>query len=133
MTKRIFVVDDEKVIADSLAAILNLSGFEASAFYDPEAALSACEIGKPEYIIIDVVMPGMSGVDLAIQIKERLPECRILLFSGQAATADILEKARKGGHDFDLLLKPVHPKDLLAKLGVGNSNPSQNAPVFASA
>src|ERR1700676_3893876 len=101
MTKRIFVVDDEKIIADSLVAILKKCGFDARAFYLAETALSACDLGQPDCIISDVVMPGMSGVDLAVQIRRRLPACRILLFSGQAATSDILEKARKSGHDFD--------------------------------
>ena len=82
MAKKIFVVDDEKNIADSLSAILNNSGFDASAFYDAETALSACEIAKPDCIITDVSMPGMSGIDLAAQIKERFPACTILLFSG---------------------------------------------------
>jgi hypothetical protein len=45
-----------------------------------------------------------------------MPNCKILLFSGQATTADLLEKARLEGHEFEILAKPVHPTDLLAKL-----------------
>ena len=45
-----------------------------------------------------------------------LPNCKILLISGQAATADLLERARAQGHEFEILAKPVHPTDLLAKL-----------------
>jgi DNA-binding NtrC family response regulator len=117
MTKRVFVVDDERIIADSLATILNHSGYQASAFYDAESALLACELGKPDCIITDVVMPGMSGVDLAVEIKGRFPACRVLLFSGQAATADLLATVRGRGLDFDVLPKPVHPRDLMAKIG----------------
>jgi DNA-binding NtrC family response regulator len=116
MTKRIFVVDDERIIADSLATILNSSGYETSAFYDAESALLACELGNPDCLITDVVMPGMSGIDLAVEIKDRFPACRVLLFSGQAATADLLATVRGRGHDFNVLPKPVHPKDLLARL-----------------
>jgi DNA-binding response OmpR family regulator len=126
MAKKIFVVDDEKNIADSLRAILNKSGFDASAFYDAETALSACEIAKPECVISDVGMPGMNGIDLAVQIRERFPECRILLFSGHAASFDLLAGARSRGHDFELLLKPVHPRDLLARLEMGNPSPSKD-------
>ena len=61
-------------------------------------------------------MPGMTGVELAIHFRKLHPECKVLLFSGQAATADLLAKAREQGHDFELLTKPVHPVDLLAKL-----------------
>jgi hypothetical protein len=45
-----------------------------------------------------------------------LPSCKILLFSGQAATADLLDRARVQGHEFEILAKPVHPQDLLARL-----------------
>jgi CheY-like chemotaxis protein len=62
------------------------------------------------------MMPGMTGVELAIQFKQSQPECKILLFSGQAATSDLLRKAREQGYEFELLAKPVHPADLLARL-----------------
>jgi CheY-like chemotaxis protein len=62
-------------------------------------------------------MPGISGVELAIQMKAQYPTCKILLFSGQAATVDLLEDARAQGHQFDLLLKPVPPTELLFELG----------------
>jgi len=53
---------------------------------------------------------------VAIETRKKLPKCKVLLFSGQAATADLLERARAQGHEFDILAKPVHPTDLLAKL-----------------
>jgi CheY-like chemotaxis protein len=59
-------------------------------------------------------MPGMSGIDLAIAIRQAVPDCKVLLFSGQAATADLLADAREAGHNFTTLEKPIHPKDLLA-------------------
>jgi DNA-binding NtrC family response regulator len=118
MTTRIFVVDDERTIADTLAAILRHHGYDASAFYDARSAFAACEAGYPDLIISDVVMPQASGIDLAIQIKERWPACRILLFSGHAGTVDLLQEARRMGHNFEILSKPIHPKDLLAKLEV---------------
>jgi len=61
-------------------------------------------------------MPDMNGIEAAIRIRKIHPGCKILLFSGQAATADLLEKARLQGHEFEILAKPVHPQDLLAKL-----------------
>jgi CheY-like chemotaxis protein len=112
----VFVVDDEVVIAQTLAIILNQAGFQATAFDHPEKAIAACAELTPALLISDVMMPGMTGVELAIHFRKAQPECKVLLFSGQAATADLLEKARAEGHDFALLLKPVHPADLLAKL-----------------
>lgn len=112
----VFVVDDEYVIASTLATILKQSGFEASSFADPLEALDAAKLNSPDLLISDVMMPQMTGVDLAIQLQQLAPQCRILLFSGQAATADLLQKARIEGHDFTLLSKPVHPTDLLSAL-----------------
>lgn len=110
---RIFVVDDEPVIAQTLAAILRQSGFDADAFTSPLAALDKSAHNPPDLLLSDVMMLGMSGIELAVELTRVHPECRVLLFSGQAATADLLEAAREQGHDFDLLSKPVHPKDLL--------------------
>lgn len=114
---RVFVVDDEGIIATSLAMILRFQGgFHATAFTDPEAALEAALADAPDLIITDVVMPGLSGIELAIQVQQRHPECKILLFSGQAATSHMLEGVRAQGYDFGVLSKPVHPADLLAKI-----------------
>ena len=117
--RRVFVVDDEKIIADTLSAILRASGFDAKAYYDGASTLAACEVNAPDWIISDVVMPGMSGIDMSVQIRQTYPNCKILLFSGQAATAELLDKAKASGHQFEVLLKPVHPTELLAKLDIG--------------
>jgi CheY-like chemotaxis protein len=113
---KILVVDDERVIADTLVIILNRNGFEAFAAYSGETAVAQARSVHPEMIISDVIMNDMNGIDAAIQIRSILPECKILLFSGQAATADLLEKARQQGHEFEILAKPVHPQDLLTRL-----------------
>ena len=110
------VVDDEPVIASTLAAILNASGFQATAFTSPEDAIKAAEREGPSVLISDVVMPGMNGVDLAIHLRSLYPKCKVLLFSGQAATREIIDLAKNAGHDFELLAKPIHPKDLLAAI-----------------
>jgi CheY-like chemotaxis protein len=114
---RVFVVDDERVIASTLAAILQLNGFAAHFFVDPLAALDAAGMKAPDILISDVMMPELSGVELAIRIKALCPECKVLLFSGQAGTADLLRAAREQGHDFHLLSKPMHPTELLSQVG----------------
>ena len=113
---RVLVADDEQVIANTLAIILNQAGFEARAVFSGEKAVEALESFQPDMLISDVIMTGMTGIEAAIITRNRLPNCKILLFSGQAATADLLEKARMQGHEFEILAKPVHPTDLLAKL-----------------
>jgi CheY-like chemotaxis protein len=116
MKQKVLVADDEKVIADTLAVILNQNGFDASAVYTGTAAVERAKAVRPDLVISDVIMPDMNGIDAAIKIRALLPGCKILLFSGQAATADLLETARQQGHEFEILAKPVHPQDLLAKL-----------------
>lgn len=116
LKSKVLVADDEQVIANTLAIILNQAGFEALAVYSGEKALEALDTFVPDMLISDVIMSGMTGIEAAIITRQRLPKCKILLFSGQAATADLLEKARSDGHEFEILAKPVHPTDLLAKL-----------------
>ena len=85
---RVLVVDDEQVIADTLAKILDLNGYDASAVYTGTAAVESARSLRPDLIISDVIMPDMNGIEAAISIRGFLPTCKILLFSGQAATAD---------------------------------------------
>ena len=114
--RRVIVVDDEQVVANALAIILNQAGFEARAVFSGEQAIELLESFQPEMLIADVVMPGMTGIEAAIAVRNKLPKCNILLFSGQAATTELLEQARTQGHEFEILAKPVHPADLLEKL-----------------
>jgi CheY-like chemotaxis protein len=113
---KVLVADDERVIADTLAMILNQSGFNARAVYSGENALELASTFEPDMLISDVIMDDLNGIDAAICIRALLPRIKILLFSGQAATADLLEKARAQGYEFEILAKPVHPQDLLTKL-----------------
>ena len=117
---RVLVADDERVIADTLAIILNQAGFEARAVFSGEQVVELLDSFQPEMLITDVVMPGMAGIEVAIAVRSRLSDCKILLFSGQAATADLLEQAKTLGHEFEIVAKPIHPSDLLVKLGVSN-------------
>lgn len=116
---KVLVVDDEHVIADTLAIILNQNGFEALPIYTGEDAIDRARKLRPDLLISDVIFKNeaITGIDVAIKVRQSVPGCKILLFSGQAATADLLETARAQGHEFEILAKPVHPQDLLAKLG----------------
>jgi CheY-like chemotaxis protein len=113
---KVLVADDERVIADTLAMILNQSGFDARAVYSGEKAVEMASTFAPEMLITDVIMADLNGIDAAIMIRALLPGIKVLLFSGQAATADLLEKARVKGYEFEILAKPVHPQDLLSRL-----------------
>ena len=113
---RILVVDDEALIADTIVQILNRNGFIAVAAYGGEEAVEAARSMTPEIVLSDVLMPHVDGVEAAIAIQKFLPETRIVLFSGQAATVEILARARERGYHFELLAKPVHPTQLIKHL-----------------
>jgi DNA-binding response OmpR family regulator len=112
----VLIVDDESLIADTLAAILARSGYAALTAYDGMSALEIAQTIPPQMVITDVYMPGMNGIDLAIAIREACPDCKVLLFSGQASTMDLLASARNAGHEFSVLTKPIHPTELLARI-----------------
>lgn len=126
----VLVVDDESVIADTLAEILSRSGYKGVPVYDGDSALEIALLNPPEMLITDVVLPGMTGIELAITVRRIFPECKIILFSGQASTADLLATARAEGHTFTLLNKPLHPQDLLQRVSEG-LKPRRPAPVEA--
>ena len=121
----VLVVDDEVVIADTLTAILGRNGMTAMTAYDGESALEIMLTIPPDLLLTDVAMPGMSGIDLAIATKQAIPGCKVLLFSGQAATVDLLAKARDAGHDFRTLQKPIHPTELLARISETLESPTE--------
>ena len=104
---QIFVVDDEPVIASTLATILRMNGFSAKFFTSPLEALAAARSKAPDLLISDVTMPGISGIDLAMTMRAQYPKCKILLFSGHPATPALIEDARAQGHEFHLLFKPL--------------------------
>ncbi|MGH9563122.1 MAG: hypothetical protein ACRD3S_16840, partial [Terracidiphilus sp.] len=60
--------------------------------------------------------PEMAGTEICEKIEKRLPGCRILIFSGQGSTAELIESAKSHGRSWELLAKPVDPRELLEKL-----------------
>jgi len=112
----VLVVDDECAIADSLAEILNRSGHRATTAYDAATALETALLSPPDVLITDVVLPGMNGIELGITMRRIFPDCKVVLFSGNAATSSMLEPATRAGHNFVLLTKPVHPTEILSRV-----------------
>jgi CheY-like chemotaxis protein len=110
---KILVVDDQVLVADTLTEILGNYGFHAVAAYGGETALEIAKKSQPDYLLTDILMPFMNGVELAIAVREMFPHTRILLFSGQAGITDLLLRAQQQGYEFELVAKPIHPERLV--------------------
>jgi CheY-like chemotaxis protein len=114
--QRVLVVDDEDLIADSMTEILNRNGYDAIAMYSGKAAMQRIKTQCPDIIVSDVIMPEFNGVELAKAVRLHCPGTRVLLFSGNAATLNLLQGASNEAQHFELLAKPVHPLQLLNAL-----------------
>jgi CheY-like chemotaxis protein len=113
---KVLIVDDQKLIADTIAEILEDAGFHGVAAYDGWAALEIVATLHPDFLLCDVLMPRMNGVQLAIAIRRAYPATKILLFSGQAGISEILLEGQRQGFEFDLIPKPIHPLKLIERL-----------------
>src|SRR3569833_500012 len=113
---RVLVADDESTIADTLKLILAGAGYDVVVAYDGLAAVEKAVEWAPDLLLSDVFMPRLSGIDAAIQVCERLPHCKVLLVSGQASLHDLRREIQSKCHRFEVLSKPVHPKELLARI-----------------
>lgn len=112
----VFVVDDENLIALTLELILVSNGFDARRFVDPADALQAAHLGAPDLLLTEVVMPSMTGIQLAILTKQICPNCEVLLASGEIEASQLLSEAESRGQHFEILAKPIHPRELLEKI-----------------
>ena len=116
MEPTILVADDDAVIADSLVEILNQQGFSARAAYGGKEAIRMAQEDCPVIVLTDVLMPETSGIEVAFAVLAACAKTRVVLFSGQAGTSELLAEARARGYDFELLPKPIHPTVLLRAL-----------------
>jgi DNA-binding response OmpR family regulator len=109
----VIIVDDETNIGNSLAVIFASRGYESKTAFSAEQAIEIIAGWEPALAIVDVGLPKMNGIDLAIALKNGHPSCRVLLFSGQPNTADLLAQAEADGHLFEIVPKPAHPTVML--------------------
>ena len=94
--RRAFVICEDPVVAGTLAGILRVQGFGVLAFTDSLDAMASALVEPPELLLSDIVMSRMSGLELALEVKILAPACRVLLFSNELDTIDILREAFHG-------------------------------------
>jgi DNA-binding NtrC family response regulator len=113
---RILIADDERIIADTLAMILERNGYHASAVYGGRMAIEKARHWPPDLFISDVQMPEVNGVQAAFEICAMFPECRVLLFSGEPGSRMLVQSSRFKGREFEFIEKPIPPMDLLSRI-----------------
>ena len=114
--RKILVVDDEQAIVSARAAILEAQNYETATAFSGEEAVQVASSFQPDCIVSDITMGAMNGVEAAIEILGVQPRCKVFFVSGNVSCADLLEKARARGFDFEVLQKPAPPPELLGRI-----------------
>jgi DNA-binding response OmpR family regulator len=112
--RRILVVDDETLIADTLGLIFRRHGYEAKVSYSADEALECARVFDPHLLLCDINMPKRSGFELMHDFSRELPECRVLVLTGHMSNvARVREQSGKLRRAARVLTKPCHPEVLL--------------------
>ena len=118
MKRRVLVVDDDKLVADTLSLVFRANGFEAEARYSVADALERARTYDPELLLCDVTMPERDGLELATVMDRELPQCKILMLTAYSTNlAKVGEHARMMKRPVTVLSKPCRPEDLLREAG----------------
>lgn len=113
---RVLILDDERTIAETLSMIFRMNGYEVQVAYSAEEGIETIAAWRPDLALIDVILPGMNGIEFASVVRDNHPECQVLLFSGSQSTGGLLEEAARRGQTFDILPKPLHPSEILERV-----------------
>ena len=114
--KFVLLVDKDQALTDSLIALFRLAGYCPIACRDSDDAFRVISVIVPDVIVTEACMDCGAGLEIAITAKRLCPECKILLLSENPRKSELMERIAALGHSFDVLAKPVHPVDLLARM-----------------
>lgn len=116
--RRILIVDDEHVIADTLRLIFGKCGFEARVAYSTDDALLSAREFPPELLLCDINMPGRDGLELIHELLREQPNCRVMVLTGSVPSARrVRENTSSFARPLPILVKPCPPDDLLRQAG----------------
>ncbi len=128
----ILLVDDDDVFRERLARALRARGYEAATAAGHDEALAATDARRFDFAIVDLRMPGPSGLALIAPLRERMPQARIIVLTGYGSITSAVEALRAGAHDY--LGKPVDADQIIAALTTDAARPSPDGvPTLARA
>lgn len=114
MKVRILVIDDDRLVADTLSLIYNANGYECEARYSAADGFARAREFAPDLLLCDVTMPEESGLQLAHRMEKSMPDVRMLLLTAYASNAAVVNaQSRRMQRPLKLLSKPCRPDDLL--------------------
>ena len=111
---RVLLVDDEVEFATTLAERLTLRGIEAVTVHDGEAALQRIAADPPQIVVLDMMMPGLGGLEVLRLIKKSHPGIPVILLTGRGSTKEGIDGMDLGAYDF--LMKPIKIEALVEKM-----------------
>src|SRR3954470_819876 len=113
MRARVLVVDDDPALAEMLGIVLRSEGFLPSFVADGERALGAFRDTRPDIVLLDLMLPGMSGIDVcrSIRAESGVP---IVMLTAKSDTVDVVVGLESGADDY--VMKPFKPKELVARI-----------------
>lgn len=129
MTKlKLLLVDDEKDFVNTLAERLELRGFQVQTALDGESALKIVETDPPQVVVLDVLMPGLSGLYVLQQMKARVPQIPVILLTGRGSATEGAEGMQLGAYDY--LMKPINIDNLIRKMERAVQSASAHSPTL---
>lgn len=112
--RRVLVLDDAPAVAESLALVLSRDGFEVKVAHSAEDAIGLMTSWEPDVAFVDIMLPGINGIEFSEVLKSKYPQCEISLMSGHPAAGDLMENAKQEGRKLSVLPKPFEPDRFIA-------------------
>jgi two-component system response regulator MtrA len=113
MSARILVVDDDVALAEMISIVLRGEGFTPLQAFDGAEALASLEQTQPDLILLDVMLPGLDGIEVCGKIRET-SGVPIIMLTARGDTTDVVRGLESGADDY--IVKPFNPKELVARI-----------------
>lgn len=113
MNARILVVDDDTALAEMIGIVLRAEGFEPFFCEDGTGAVEAFRSSKPDLVLLDLMLPGIDGIEVCARIREE-SGTPIIMLTAKSDTSDVVKGLESGADDY--VVKPFNPKELVARI-----------------
>ncbi|WP_394551262.1 MtrAB system response regulator MtrA [Agromyces sp. MMS24-JH15] len=113
MTARVLVVDDDTALAEMIGIVLRTEGFDPVFCADGTGALEAFRSSRPDLVLLDLMLPGIDGIEVCARIRAE-SGTPIIMLTAKSETADVVRGLESGADDY--IVKPFNPKELVARI-----------------